>query len=305
MNVSPLDSVLDSLGAMAAAISPVIAPPALATQPSAAPPSPPGSVGSGDYLSGTGGVRFQGFDGEASVILAVVDIRDSMENQTCLGAIGSTKRSGRFCIRRGCNIAAHRYKDKAIDEWRSEGIREMLCIRVPATKTVEAGFLDPALSTDQLQLDDYREYLKDSRSLNNWVMIFSQLRGIVRDRIDDPGDSQPIANLEQRLDRASAALPTPAKRRREIEDLDETSPMAVSLADLPLDEALVTNEADRILWKNQNKLKSALDDVHDALKTLISNAVLMEGFKQHSSDKLNMLEGGIGKRPTFSTAPTV
>jgi hypothetical protein len=41
------------------------------------------------------------------------------------------------------------------------------------------------------------------------------------------------------------------------------------------------------------------------LKTLISNAVLMEGFKQHSSDKLNMLEGGIGKRPTFSTAPTV
>jgi hypothetical protein len=136
-------------------------------------------------------------------------------------------------------------------------------------------------------------------------MIFAQLRGIIRDRVDDPDDDQPSSNLVQRMERAMGALPTPAKRRREMEDLDEASPLSVNLSALPSEDELVTNEADRILWKNQNQLKNALDDVHDSLRALIANAVTQEGFKQHSSEKLNALEGGIGRRPPQYNAPTV
>jgi hypothetical protein len=304
MDASPLDSVFASLGSMmAASLSPVIAPASSGALLGTAPPSPPSTVGSRDLNQGTGGVRFQGFDGEALVSLAIVDLKEG--NKTCLGAIGSTKRSGRFCIRVDCTIAAHRAKEKTLEDWRSNGIVEMLCVRVPSSKTVDAASIDPALPLAQMDHADYRDYLTESRSLNNWVMIFAQLRGIIRDRVDDPDDSQPIASLSQRLERASAALPTPAKRRREMEDLDENSPLSVSLAELPLDKALVTNEADRVLFKNQNQLKGALDDVNDALKSLIGTAVLMEGFKQQASDKLNALEGGIGKRPPHYSSPTV
>jgi hypothetical protein len=305
MDSSPLESVFESLGSLvAASLSPVIAPAALDASPGIAPPSPPGTVGSRDNYQGTGGVRFQGFDGEALVSLVIVDLRED-GNKTCFGAIGSTKRSGRFCVRVGCSIAAHRTKEKTLEEWRNNGIAAMLCVRVPSSKTVEAAFIDPALPIAQMTTDDYSLHLTESRSLNNWVMIFAQLRGIIRDRADDPDDSQPISSLAQRLERASAALPTPAKRGREMEDLDENSALSVSLLDLPPDEFLVTNDADRVLLKNQNMLKGALDDVNDALKSLISTAVQMEGFKQQSSDKMNALEGGIGKRPQNYAAPTV
>jgi molybdopterin-guanine dinucleotide biosynthesis protein len=304
---SPLDSVLESLGSAFAA-SPVLAP--LVTAASAPPdaaPSSPLTVGGRDLFEGTGGVRFQGFDAEALVPLIVVDIRELSENKICLGAIGSSKRSGRFCVRSNCNTAAHRTKERTVEEWRVNGITEMLCVRVPASQksTGEAAFVDPSLALAQMESSDYFYHLTEQRSLNNWVMIFSQLRGIIRDRVDDQEDEQASSNLAHRLERAAEALPTPAKRRREMEDLDDSSPLTVDLTALPTADEFVTNEADRVLFKNQNQLKSALDDVNDSLRALVSNALSVEGFKQHSSDKLNALEGGIGKRPPQYTAPTI
>jgi hypothetical protein len=185
------------------------------------------------------------------------------------------------------------------------GARRVLVIRAPSATgpRVEAAFVQPSLDVTSIPFEVYQDYVGVLvRSINDWAALFSLWKSEAI--LVEEEDEHVSTDLSTRLERAATTLPTPSKRARDEDQIEEDSPMSIYMREVPIDPEH-GDLAIAAITKNLNELASGYADLKDLVTGLKYSQASLDAFRQRISDKVNLMQLIMGERPSDLLAVTI